>query len=199
MRTDVCASRDPEAMCPTCRAPFPIGVLGPPHFPRPSTDGTSHPRHVHDTKEVSFLYFPLVASRLFRGRELGRDKVLLMGLCEATQGAVSRLTSDERNARPELVKAKEEARIANESFESLKIMYRSLESIHLDCTPDTKRKSSEAALDSSSLIDSPASSPRKVKVCSDGRPVKPIPKRTRLQPTTTGLTAQNLPAPTTTP
>ncbi|KAH9040367.1 hypothetical protein EDB85DRAFT_132857 [Lactarius pseudohatsudake] len=78
-------------------------------------------------------------------------------------------------------------------------MYRSLESIHLDCPPDTKRKSSQAALDSSSSIDSPASSPRKVKVFSDRRPVKPIPKRAPLQPTTTGLTAQNLPAPTTTP
>ncbi|KAH9169837.1 hypothetical protein EDB89DRAFT_1375040 [Lactarius sanguifluus] len=117
-----------------------------------------------------------------------------MGLRGAAQSAVSRLTSDERNARLELVKVKEEVRIANGSFKSLKIMYRSLGSIHLDCPPDTKRKSSQA-LDSSLSIDSPASSPRKVKVFPYGRPVKPMPKRARLQPTTT----QNPPALTTTP
>ncbi|KAH9027770.1 hypothetical protein EDB84DRAFT_300623 [Lactarius hengduanensis] len=126
---------------------------------------------------------------------LRRDKDLLMDRCEAAQSAVSRLTSDERNARLELVKAKEEARLANLSFESLKVVYRSLESIHSDCPPDTKRKSGEAALDSSSSIDSPASSPRKVKVFACGRPVKPMPKRARLQPTTT----QNPPALTATP
>ncbi|KAH9074715.1 hypothetical protein EDB83DRAFT_2515579 [Lactarius deliciosus] len=126
---------------------------------------------------------------------LRRDKDLLMDRCEAAQSAVSRLTSDERNARLELVKAKEEARLANESFDSLKAVYRSLESIHSDCPPDTKRKSGQAALDSSSSIDSPASSPRKVKVSPWGRLVKPMPKRARVQPTTT----QNLPALTATP
>ena len=70
---------------------------------------------------------------------------------------------------------------------------------HLDCSPDTKRKSGQAALDSSTSIDSPGSSPRRPKVFSNGRPVKPMPKRARLQPTTAGPTAQKPPAPTTTP
>ncbi|KAI9440659.1 hypothetical protein H4582DRAFT_2127840 [Lactarius indigo] len=175
------ASRDPyEATCPTCRAPFPIG------------DGEDTSRALIDDLNTEIT---LLKARV---GTLRRDKDLLMDRCEAAQSAVSRLTSDERDARLELVKAKEEARIANESFESLKVVYHSLESIHLDCPPDTKRKSGQAALDSSSSIDSHTSSPRRVKVSPNGRPVKPMPKRARLQQTTTGPTTQNTPTHTTT-
>jgi len=66
---------------------------------------------------------------------------------------------------------------------------------HSNCLLDTKRKSGQAALDSSSSIDSPDSSPRKLRDKFNGRPVKPMPKRARLQPTTTGPAAQSPPAP----
>ena len=52
-----------------------------------------------------------------------------MDSCEATPSAISRPTSDERTARLELIKAKEEVCHANVSFGCLKVVYRSLESI----------------------------------------------------------------------
>ncbi len=60
---------------------------------------------------------------------LKRDKDLLMDRCEAAQSAVTRLTSDERTARLKVIKAKEEARDANNGFETLKTAYLSLESM----------------------------------------------------------------------
>ncbi|KAI9458179.1 hypothetical protein BJY52DRAFT_440077 [Lactarius psammicola] len=207
MGTHVRASRNPyEATCPTCRAPFPIVTPDMSMIPKkyhvfisPSLrriylgDGEDTSRALIDSLNTEIT---LLKARV---GTLKRDKDLLMDRCEAAQSAVSRLTSDERTARLDLVKAKEEARLANLGFESLKAAYRSLETIHLDCPPDTKRKSGQAALDSSTSIDSPSSSPRRPKIFSNGRPVKPMPKRARLQPTTTGPTAQKPPAPTTTP
>ncbi|KAH9000422.1 hypothetical protein EDB92DRAFT_1789511, partial [Lactarius akahatsu] len=135
MGTHVRASRDPyEATCPT----LPMVPLTPDMsmipkeyhvFISPSLrrvylrDGEDTSRALIDGLNTEIT---LLKARV---GTLRRDKDLLMDRCEASQSAVSRLTSDECNARLELVKAKEEVRIANESFESLKIMYRSLESM----------------------------------------------------------------------
>ena len=55
--THVRASQDPyEATCPTCRAP---SVRWTSTSLIRITDGTSHFRHVLDTKEISRLYFTL--------------------------------------------------------------------------------------------------------------------------------------------
>ncbi|KAH9027765.1 hypothetical protein EDB84DRAFT_1400925 [Lactarius hengduanensis] len=137
MGTHVRASRDPyEATCPTCRAPFPIVTPDMSMIPKkyhvfisPSLrrvylgDGEDTSRALIDDLNTEIT---LLKARV---GTLRRDKDLLMDRCEAAQSAVSRLTSDERNARLELVKAKEEARLANVSFESLKVVYRSLESM----------------------------------------------------------------------
>lgn len=200
MATHVRASRDPyEATCPTCRAPFPIVTPDMSMIPKkyhvfisPSLrrvylgDGDSSRALIDGLNTEITLLKARVGT-------LKRDKDLLMDRCEAAQSAVSRLTSDERTARLELIKAKGEARLANHTFETLKAAYRSLESIHSNCSPDTKRKSGDAALDSSSSIDSPGTSPRKAKGFFNGRPVKPMPKRARLREPT----AQKPSAPTT--
>jgi outer membrane murein-binding lipoprotein Lpp len=60
---------------------------------------------------------------------LKRDKDLLMDRCEAAQSAVSRLTSDERTARLELIEAKEEVREANIGIKDLRSAYFKLESM----------------------------------------------------------------------
>ena len=64
-----------------------------------------------------------------RVSSLKRDKEMLMDRCEAAQSAASRLTADERAARLELARAKQEARVANMTFEILQAEYRSLESL----------------------------------------------------------------------
>ncbi|KAH9032323.1 hypothetical protein EDB84DRAFT_1270716, partial [Lactarius hengduanensis] len=137
--THVRTSRDPyEATCPTCRAPFPIATPDMSMIPKkyhvfisPSLrrvylgDGEETSRALIDNLNTE--------TALLKARvgTLGRDKDLLMGSCEAAQIAVSHLTSDERNTRLEPVKAnlRRKKRFANESFECLKIMYRSLESM----------------------------------------------------------------------
>ena len=57
------------------------------------------------------------------------DEDLPMDLCEATLSTVSCPTSDERTARLEFIKAKEEVRQANVCFGRLKAAYRSLTSM----------------------------------------------------------------------
>ena len=106
-------------------------------------------RHVLDTKEILRLYFSLATSRTIQGRTpdvpdgldteitllKGRvctvmcDEDLPMDLCEATLSTVSCPTSDERTARLELIKAKEEVHQANVSFGRFKVAYRSLASM----------------------------------------------------------------------
>lgn len=58
---------------------------------------------------------------------LKRDKDLLMDRCEAAQSTASRLAADERAARLELAKERNEARDANVALKLLRVKHRSLE------------------------------------------------------------------------
>lgn len=203
MGTHVRASQNPyEATCPTCRAPFPIVTPNMALIPKKYHVFISPSlRRVYlgegeDTSRVVINGLNAEITLLkARVGTLKRDKDLLMDRCEAAQSTASCLAADERAARLELASERQEVRHANMAFELLKAEHRSLKYMHSRCPPDTKRKSNQAALDSSTSIDSPSSSPRKPKDILNGRPVKPMPKRARLQPTTTGLTAQVPPSP----
>ncbi|KAI0305822.1 hypothetical protein B0F90DRAFT_1623976 [Multifurca ochricompacta] len=136
VKTHVRASRDPyEATCPTCRAPFPIVIPDMSMIPKkyhvfisPSLrrvylgDGEDNSRTIIDNLNTE------IAILRARVGMLKRDKDLLMDRCEAAQSALSRLTSDERAARLELNKAREDVRLANQNLENLRVDYRALKS-----------------------------------------------------------------------
>ncbi|KAH9965022.1 hypothetical protein BGW80DRAFT_1209904 [Lactifluus volemus] len=194
IKTHIRASRDLYgATCPTCRAPFPtvwpdMSIVPKKYraFMMPALrrvylgDGEDGRTRIDSLNaEVSKLKERVAA--------LYRDNSLLMVRCESAHSSISRLTIAERDARLALNKAIKDARLANQSLETLRRDYQALKSQDpTNSVPVAKRTRCEAALDPSSPLNerpgsdsSPAGQANSV--LYNGRPIKPMPKRIKLQ------------------
>jgi len=181
-----------EAKCPICRAPFPTGILAdlstlpkkyhgfalPPLRRVYLGDGEDNTRAEIDDLKLE------IANLKAQIETLNRDKIesslrdWLLGAHWALEEKRLALDQAREEARAALDEAKEETRIANQSLEELSAEYDALKLQVMNpfTAMNTKRTSGQAALDNPPL-NSVGASPHGIE---QGRPIKPLPKRAKL-------------------
>jgi len=174
------------ASCPSCRAAFPVALPDLRFVP-----AKYHKFIIPSVRRV-FVDAPTESTQALRAnvtrleervKSLEKDKLLLMERCEASMAASSKHAEGERDARMEGERLKKEMQELRKKYEDVKRRYKAQKEIVPQLA--TKRKSNQAALDSSTISSSSSASSSQLfrfgeRTDHADRPLLRIPKRPRL-------------------